>query len=68
MLLILGFVIAIGFVVIYVLIDNLRRPARGVVKAAWTHGIIAFPLAGALVYILTRPEMEQPGPPLRPAY
>ena len=66
-LVLIGFAIAIGFVVIYVLIDNLRRPHRGVVKAAWTLGIIAFPLVGALVYIVTRPEMGQQ-PPIRPAY
>ena len=66
-LLMLAVFVAIGFVVIYVLIDNLRRPQRGVVKAAWTLGVIAFPLVGALVYIITRPEMDGPGPPLRPA-
>ena len=64
-LLMLAMFVAVAFVVVYVLIDCLRSPLRGVVKAAWVLGIVAFPLVGALVYIITRPEMGEP--PLRPA-
>ena len=54
------------FVVIYAFIDNFRRSDHsGVAKAGWALLIIVFPLLGALIYILTRPEMSNP--PLRPA-
>ncbi len=58
--------VMVGFVVIYTFIDNFRRSDHsGVAKAGWALLIIVFPLAGALIYILTRPEMSNP--PLRPA-
>jgi hypothetical protein len=58
--------VAVGFVVIYTIIDNLRRADHGgLAKAAWTLLIVVFPLFGALIYIISRPEMTQP--PLRPA-
>ncbi|HEU4842047.1 MAG TPA: PLDc N-terminal domain-containing protein [Ilumatobacteraceae bacterium] len=58
--------VMVGFVVIYTFVDNFRRADHsGVAKAAWALLIIVLPLLGALVYILTRPEMSTP--PLRPA-
>lgn len=58
--------VAIGFVVIYTFIDNVRRADHGgLAKAAWGLLIVVLPLFGALTYILTRPEMSRP--PLRPA-
>ncbi len=58
--------VMLGFVVIYTFIDNFRRPDHsGAAKAGWALMIIVFPLLGALIYILTRPEMSNP--PLRPA-
>jgi hypothetical protein len=58
--------LVVGFIVIYTLIDNFRRADhRGAAKAGWALLIIMFPLLGALVYILLRPEMTNP--PLRPA-
>ena len=58
--------VMVGFVVIYTFIDNFRRSDHGgLAKAGWALMIIAFPLLGALVYILTRPEMTNP--PLQPA-
>jgi len=59
--------VAVGFVVIYTLLDNLRRTDHsGPAKAGWTLVIFVLPLAGALAYIVTRPEMTSP--PLRPAF
>jgi hypothetical protein len=56
----------VGFVVVYTLVDNLRRGDHsGLAKAGWTLFIVALPMLGALVYIIARPEMRQP--PLRPA-
>ena len=58
--------VVVGFIVIYTLIDNFRRADhRGAAKAGWALLIIMFPLLGALVYILLRPEMTNP--PIRPA-
>jgi hypothetical protein len=58
--------VAVGFVVIYTLIDNLRRSDHsGLAKAGWTLFIVVLPMLGALVYIVARPEMRNP--PLRPA-
>jgi hypothetical protein len=58
--------VMVGFVVIYTFVYNFRRADHsGVAKAAWALLIIVLPLLGALVYILTRPEMSTP--PLRPA-
>ena len=58
--------VLVGFVVIYTFVDNFRRSDHsGVAKAAWALLIIVLPLFGALIYILTRPEMSTP--PLRPA-
>ena len=65
-LLLLFMFVMVGFVVIYTFVDNFRRSDHsGVAKAAWALLIIVLPLLGALVYILTRPEMSTP--PLRPA-
>jgi hypothetical protein len=65
-LLMLFMFVAVGFVVIYTLIDNFRRPDHsGAAKAGWTLFIVALPMFGALAYIVTRPEMSSP--PLRPA-
>jgi hypothetical protein len=59
--------VVVGFVVIYTLVDNLRRTDHGgPAKAGWTLVIVILPLAGALAYILTRPEMMSP--PIRPAF
>jgi uncharacterized membrane protein len=59
-------VVIVGFVVIYTFIDNFRRPDHsGAAKAGWALLIIVLPLFGALIYILSRPEMTNP--PLRPA-
>jgi predicted membrane channel-forming protein YqfA (hemolysin III family) len=58
--------VMVGFVVIYTFIDNFRRSDHsGTAKAGWALLIIVFLLLGALIYILSRPEMTQP--PLRPA-
>ena len=58
--------VAVGFVVVYTLVDNLTRPDHsGLAKAGWMLVIIALPMLGALVYIVARPEMQNP--PLRPA-
>jgi len=58
--------VVVGFVVVYTLIDNFRRADhRGPAKAGWALLIVVLPLFGALIYIVTRPEMG--GPPLRPA-
>ena len=60
--------VMVGFVVIYTFIDNFRRSDHsGVAKAGWAVLIILLPLLGALIYILLRPEMRDPNPPLRPA-
>lgn len=59
--------VVVGFVVIYTLVDNLRRTDHGgPAKAAWVLVIVVLPLAGALAYIVTRPEMMDP--PIRPAF
>jgi hypothetical protein len=58
--------VMVGFVVIYTFIDNFRRSDHsGAAKAGWALLIIVLPLLGALIYILSRPEMTSP--PLRPA-
>ena len=58
--------VMVAFVVIYTFIDNFRRSDHsGVAKAGWALLIIVVPLLGALIYILTRPEMANP--PLQPA-
>jgi hypothetical protein len=58
--------VIVGFIVVYTLVDNLRRADHsGLAKAGWTLLIVVIPLLGALVYILSRPEMANP--PLRPA-
>jgi hypothetical protein len=58
--------VMVGFVVIYTLIDNFRRSDHsGPAKAGWALLIIVFPLLGALIYIISRPEMMNP--PLHPA-
>ena len=60
--------VMVGFVVIYTFIDNFRRSDHsGAAKAGWAVLIIVLPLLGALIYILARPEMRYPDPPLRPA-
>ena len=65
-LLLLFMFVMVGFVVIYTFVDNVRRSDHsGVAKAAWALLIIVLPLFGALIYILTRPEMSTPPP--RPA-
>ena len=64
--LVLFMFVMIGFVVIYTFVDNFRRPDHsGAAKAAWALLIIVLPLFGALIYILTRPEMHASPP--RPA-
>ena len=56
----------VAFVVIYTFIDNFRRSDHGgAAKAGWALVIVVLPLFGALIYILSRPEMSNP--PLRPA-
>ena len=58
--------VIVAFVVIYTFVDNFRRQDHsGAAKAGWAMVIIVLPLFGALVYILSRPEMGNP--PLRPA-
>ncbi len=58
--------VMVGFVVIYTFIDNLRRSDHGgLAKGAWALLIIVVPLVGALIYIISRPEMR--GSPPRPA-
>ena len=58
--------VMVGFVVIYTFIDNFRRSDHsGLAKALWALLIIVLPLLGALIYILTRPEMRHP--PVQPA-
>ena len=65
-LMLLFMFVMIGFVVIYTFVDNFRRPDHsGAAKAGWALLIIVLPLFGALIYILSRPEMH-PSPP-RPA-
>jgi predicted membrane channel-forming protein YqfA (hemolysin III family) len=65
-ILVLFMFVMIGFVVVYTLVDNLRRPDHsGAAKAGWTLLIVVLPLFGALIYIMTRPEMTAPPP--RPA-
>jgi Phospholipase_D-nuclease N-terminal len=58
--------VIVGFIVIYTLVDNFRRPDHsGLAKAGWALFIVVLPLLGALIYIVARPEMRSP--PLRPA-
>jgi hypothetical protein len=58
--------VIVGFIVIYTLVDNVRRPDHsGPAKAGWALFIVVLPLLGALIYIVARPEMR--GPPIRPA-
>ena len=58
--------VMVAFVVIYTFIDNFRRSDHsGVAKAGWALLIIVVPLLGALIYIVSRPEMRSPPP--RPA-
>jgi hypothetical protein len=58
--------VMVAFVVIYTFIDNFRRSDHsGAAKAGWALLIIVLPLVGALIYILSRPEMTSPPP--RPA-
>ena len=65
-LMLLFMFVMVGFAVIYTFIDNFRRSDHsGPAKAGWALLIIVLPLLGALLYILTRPEMRNP--PLRPA-
>jgi hypothetical protein len=65
-LMLLFMFVMIGFVVIYTFVDNFRRPDHsGAAKAGWALLIIVLPLFGALIYILTRPEMSALPP--RPA-
>lgn len=65
-LLLLFMFLIVGFVVVYTFIDNFRRTDHsGAAKAGWALAIIVLPLLGALLYILSRPEMTDP--PLRPA-
>ena len=65
-LMLLFLFVVVGFVVIYTLIDNFRRSDHGgIAKAGWALLIVVLPLFGALIYILTRPEMS--GPPIQPA-
>jgi predicted MFS family arabinose efflux permease len=65
-LMILFVFVMVGFVVIYTFIDNFRRSDHsGPAKAGWALLIIVLPLFGALIYILSRPEMTNS--PLRPA-
>jgi hypothetical protein len=65
-LMLLFMFVLVGFVVIYTFIDNFRRGDHsGVAKAGWALLIIALPLLGALIYILSQPEMSNPR--LRPA-
>ena len=65
-LMILFMFVMVGFVVIYTFVDNFRRSDHsGPAKAGWALLIIVLPLLGALIYIVSRPEMSNP--PLRPA-
>jgi uncharacterized membrane protein (UPF0182 family) len=65
-LMLLFMFVIVAFVVIYTFIDNFRRSDHGgAAKAGWALVIIVLPLLGALLYILSRPEMSNP--PLRPA-
>ena len=65
-LMLLFMFVLVGFVVIYTFIDNFRRSDHsGLAKAWWALLIIVLPLLGALIYIVSRPEMSDP--PLRPA-
>jgi hypothetical protein len=58
--------VIVGFIVIYTLVDNVRRPDHsGPAKAGWALFIVVLPLLGALIYIVARPEMRSP--PLTPA-
>jgi hypothetical protein len=51
--------VMVGFAVIYTFVDNFVRPDHsGWAKAGWALLIIVFPLLGALIYILNRPEMK----------
>ena len=53
--------VMVGFAVIYTFIDNFRRSDHsGAAKAAWALLIIVLPMFGALIYILSRPEMRNP--------
>ena len=53
--------VMVGFVVIYTFVDNFRRADHsGLAKALWALFIIVLPMVGALIYILTRPEMRNP--------
>ena len=46
--------------VVFLLIDNFRRPDHsGWAKAGWTLVLIFVPLIGALVYIAVRPAMSE---------
>ena len=55
--------VMVGFAVVYTFIDNfVRDDHSGAAKAGWALLIIVFPLLGALIYILNRPEMR--GPPM----
>ena len=65
-LMLLFLFVVVGFVVIYTLIDNFRCSDHGgIAKAGWALLIVVLPLFGALIYILTRPEMSSP--PIQPA-
>lgn len=57
-----GLWVGIVAVVIMSVIDNFKREDHsGGAKAAWTLFIVAFPLLGALVYMIARPSSASSG-------
>ena len=55
------FLLAIWFYLLIVVFMDLfsRHDLSGWAKAAWTIGIIIFPLIGILIYLITRPKPTQ---------
>jgi hypothetical protein len=52
-----------AFIVIWCLVDNVRRPDQsGLAKVGWTLLILVLPIFGCLLYVIARPRGGPGGP------